>query len=106
MHDLLEKLQSEASAESAHKEWCDSQLKKSSLRLKHKKQKVSQVKAELEEITGQISTMADELSQLAADQEQLTKDMAEYTEIRTKEHKENVATIENAQFGQAAVKKA
>jgi hypothetical protein len=103
IEDLLARLKSEAAAEAEHKAWCDEQLREN----KHKRDKktiaVEKLTAKIQKLTGEIETMAEEIDILLKEQAEITKAMAEATEVRQKEKAENLATIEDAKAGSAAV---
>jgi len=106
IEDLISKLKEEASAEAAHKQWCDEQLKANKLKRNKKTTKVEELTAAIEELTEKIKQTGDTIDKLIAEQAELAKAMKEATAQREKEKAKNLDTIADAKAGIAAVKAA
>ena len=106
IEDLISKLKEEASAEAAHKQWCDEQLKANKLKRNKKTTKVEELTAAIEELIEKIKQTGDTIDKLIAEQAELAKAMKEATAQREKEKAQNLDTIADAKAGIAAVKAA
>lgn len=106
VEDLIAKLKAEASAEVAHKAWCDEQLKANKLKRSAKTTKVEELSAAIAELSEQIEEMGQKIETLVVEQADLAKAMKDATEVREKEKATNLDTIADAKAGSAAVKAA
>jgi len=106
IEDLIAKLKEEASAEAAHKQWCDEQLKANKLKRNKKTTKVDELTAAIEELTEKIKETGKTIDRLISEQAELAKAMKEATAQREKEKAKNLDTIADAKAGRAAVKAA
>jgi len=104
--DLIKKLKEEASAEAAHKQWCDKELKANKLKRNKKTTKVDELTAAIEELTEKIKETGSTIDRLIAEQAELAKAMKEATAQREREKAKNLDTIADAKAGRAAVKAA
>merc|ERR1719409_1874606 len=104
--DMIIKLTEEATEEAEHKGFCDTELTTNKQTRDFKTEQSNELNAEIEKLTADIAQYASQIADLAAAIEELDKAVAEATESRTAEKEKNMATIADAQAGQAAVAKA
>merc|ERR1719271_547791 len=104
--DLIVKLMEEATEESEHKGWCDTEMGTNKQTRENKADAVSTLMAESEELTAKISKLSDEIAELSDAIAEIDAAVAEATALRTKEKAKNAVTIEEAKVAQVAVAKA
>merc|ERR1719281_797628 len=104
--DLIVKLMEEATEESEHKGWCDTEMGTNKQTREDKADQVSTLTAESEELSAKISKLSEEMAALSDDIAAIDKAVAEATALRQKEKEKNTVTIEEAKVAQAAVAKA
>merc|ERR1719515_189795 len=104
--DLIVKLMEEATEESEHKGWCDTELGTNKQTREDKADQVSTLTAESEELSAKISKLSEEMAALSDDIAAIDKAVAEATALRQKEKEKNTVTIEEAKAAQDAVAKA
>merc|ERR1719281_2356958 len=100
---LITKLKEEAAAESAHKAWCDEELKQNKLTRDEKTQEVSMLNAKIDEINAAIDKLTADIQANEEAMAELDKTMKEATEVRTKEKAKNEETIADAKAALEAV---
>merc|ERR1719482_1370259 len=100
---LITKLKEEAAAESAHKAWCDEELKQNKLTRDEKTQEVNMLTAKVEEINAAIDKLQDDIASNEAAIAELDKTTKEATEVRQKEKAKNEETIADAKAALEAV---
>merc|ERR550514_533117 len=103
---LIVKLMEEATEESEHKGWCDTEMGTNKQTREDKADAVSTLTAESEELSAKISKLSEEMAALSDDIAAIDKAVAEATALRQKEKEKNTVTIEEAKVAQAAVAKA
>lgn len=104
--DLIVKLMEEATAETEHKGWCDTELTTNKQTRDAKSAEVAKLSAQAEELTSTIASLTDEIAALTEDISDLTNAMAKATTERAKSKSENAQTVKDAKDGQLAVTKA
>merc|ERR1719261_825864 len=104
--DLIVKLMDEATEESEHKGWCDTELGTNKQTREDKADAVSTLTAESEELEAKIAKLSEEMAALSDDIASIDKAVAEATALRQKEKEKNSVTIEEAKVAQDAVAKA
>jgi predicted nucleic acid-binding Zn-ribbon protein len=104
--DLIVKLMEEATEESEHKGWCDTEMGTNKQTREDKADQVSTLTAESEELSAKISKLSEEMAALSDDIAAIDRAVAEATALRQKEKEKNTVTIEEAKVAQAAVAKA
>merc|ERR1719486_1646190 len=104
--DMIIKLTEEATEEAEHKGFCDTELTTNKQTRDFKTEQSNELNAEIEKLTADIAQYAMQIADLAAAIEEIDKAVAEATETRVAEKEKNMATIADAQAGQAAVSKA
>merc|ERR1719313_1424224 len=101
--DLITKLKEEAAAESAHKAWCDEELKQNKLTRDEKTQEVSMLTAKIDEINAAIDKLTADIQSNEEAIAELDKTMKEATEVRQKEKAKNEETISDAKEALEAI---
>merc|ERR1719230_233387 len=104
--DMIVKLMEEATEESEHKGWCDTEMGTNKQTREDKADAVSTLMAESEELTAKISKLSDEIAELSDSIAEIDAAVADATALRTKEKAKNEVTIEEAKVAQVAVAKA
>merc|ERR1719482_2410460 len=77
--DMITKLKEEAAAESAHKAWCDEELKQNKLTRDEKTEEINMLTAKVEEINAAIDKLQDDIASNEAAIAELDKTMKEAT---------------------------
>jgi len=104
--DMIVKLMEEATEESEHKGWCDTEMGTNKQTREDKADSVSTLMAESEELDAKISKLSDEIAELSDAIAEIDAAVADATALRTKEKAKNAVTIEEAKVAQVAVAKA
>merc|ERR1719487_502500 len=104
--DLIVKLMEEATEESEHKGWCDTEMGTNKQTREDKADQVSTLTAESEELSAKISKLSEEMAALSDDIAAIDKAVSEATALRQKEKAKNAVTVEEAKVAQVAVAKA
>merc|ERR1719482_136858 len=100
---LITKLKEEAAAESAHKAWCDEELKNNKLTRDEKTEEVEMLNAKVDEINAAIDKLTADIQSNEEAMAELDKTMKEATEVRLKEKAKNEETIADAKAALEAV---
>jgi len=101
--DMITKLKEEAAAESAHKAWCDEELKQNKLTRDAKTEEVNMLTAKVDEINAAIDKLTADIASNEAAIAELDKTTKEATEVRQKEKAKNEETIADAKAALEAV---
>merc|ERR1719517_398108 len=104
--DLIVQLMEEATAETEHKGWCDTELTTNKQTRDKKTAEVEQLQTEIEDLTTAIAKLTEELATLAQEIKELQAAMAAATEERLASKAKNEQTIQEAKEAQAAVQHA
>merc|ERR1719463_61981 len=104
--DMIVKLMEEATEESEHKGWCDTEMGTNKQTREDKADAVSTLMAESEELTAKISKLSDDIAELSDAIAEIDAAVADATALRTKEKAKNAVTVEEAKVAQVAVAKA
>jgi len=104
--DLIVQLMEEATAETEHKGWCDSELATNKATRERKSEDVEALSAQIEELTAEIAQLGQDLSKLATEAKELEDAMAKATAIRTEAKATNEETIAEAKAAQTALEQA
>merc|ERR1719421_1224178 len=94
--DMIVKLMEEATEESEHKGWCDTEMSTNKQTREDKADQVSTLTAESEELTAKIEKLANEMAELSDAIAAIDAAVAEATELRTKEKAKNEVTVAEA----------
>merc|ERR1719375_244803 len=104
--DLIVKLMEEATEETEHKGWCDTEMTSNKQTREDKAEAVSTLTANGEELTAKISKLEQKMAELSDSIGEIDMAVAEATKLRTEEKAKNEVTIEEAKVAQVAVAKA
>merc|ERR1719217_1776587 len=104
--DMIIKLTEEVTEEAEHKGFCDTELTTNKQTRDFKTEQSSELNAEIEKLTADIAQYASQIAELSAAIEEIDTAVSEATATRAAEKEKNMATIADAQAGQAAVSKA
>jgi len=104
--DLIVQLMEEATSETEHKGWCDTELTTNKQTRDRKTADVASLTAEIEDLTAQIAQLTQDLATLAAEVKELEEAMAKATADRAASKKTNEQTINDAKAAQTAVEQA
>jgi len=102
---LIVKLMEEATAETEHKGWCDSELGKNKITRAAKSEEANKLAADVEDLTSDIAQLAQDIADLSAGMMELDKAMAAATEERQSSKAKNEATIQEAKDAQEALER-
>merc|ERR1719433_671845 len=104
--DLIFKLMEEATAETEHKGWCDTELATNKQTRDLKTEQVDKLTGEVEDLTSLIAQLTQEVADLSADVQELTAAMAQASADREASSQRNDQTIKEAKEAQAALTQA
>merc|ERR1719359_991625 len=101
--DLIWKLMEEATAETEHKGWCDSELGTNKITRETKTEQLNALVALEEETAATIAELTQRIEELTKAIAELTAQMAEATENRAASKAKNEETVADAKAAQEAV---
>merc|ERR1719215_1975058 len=104
--DLITRLMEEATEETEHKGWCDTELATNEQTRKEKTIAVETLHAEIDELEASITKLAEDIEALTEAVAELDAAMAKATKVREAEKATNAQTVEDAKEGQTAVAQA
>jgi DNA repair exonuclease SbcCD ATPase subunit len=104
--DLISKLMEEATSETEHKGWCDTELTTNTQTRNAKSEEIAKLNADVDELTSDIAQLTQDLEDLSAGVQELDSAMAKATSERSDSKAQNTQTIKEAKEAQAAVAKA
>jgi len=104
--DMIVKLMEEATEESEHKGWCDTEMSTNKQTREDKSDQVSTLTAESEELSAKIAKLGTEMAELSDAIAEIDAAVAEATAIRTAEKEKNAVTVQEAKEAQVAVAQA
>jgi len=104
--DLISTLTQEATEETEHKGWCDTELTTNKQTRDRKSADVNSLTAEIDELTASIAQLTQDLADLAQGMKELDEAMAKATEERAEAKEKNEQTVEEAKAAQNAVENA
>merc|ERR1719420_2640528 len=104
--DLIVKLMEEATEETEHKGWCDTEMGSNKQTREDKAEAVSTLTATGEELTAKIAKLTSKIAELSDSISEIDAAVAEATSLRETEKVKNAKTIEDAKVAQVAVAKA
>jgi len=104
--DLISKLMEEATSETEHKGWCDTELSTNKVTRDAKSSEISKLNADIEDLTAQIAQLGQDIEDLSSGVAELDAAMATATKERTEAKAKNAETVKEAKDAQAAVTQA
>jgi len=104
--DLIVKLMEEATAETEHKGWCDTELGTNKIMREERTADVNELSAQIEDLTAEIAQLTQDLADNAAAVKELEDAMAKATEDRLASKATNEQTVQEAKDAQSAVEDA
>lgn len=104
--DLISKLMEEATGETEHKGWCDTELSTNKVTRDAKSADISKLNAEVEDLTANIAELGQDIEDLNSGVAELDAAMATATKERTDSKAKNAETVKESKDAQAAVSSA
>merc|ERR1719359_2713473 len=104
--DLIVKLMEEATSETEHKGWCDTELTTNKQTRDKKTAEVNELESEIEDLTATIAELTQDIADLTAAVKELDAAMAKQTEERAAAKADNTQTIKDSKAAQVAVEQA
>merc|ERR1712194_935756 len=104
--DLITRLMEEATEETEHKGWCDTELSTNEQTRKEKTIAVETLHAEIDELEASITKLSEDIAALTEAVAELEAAMLKATKFRESEKAENLQTIEDSKEAQVAVAQA
>merc|ERR1719386_552256 len=98
--DLIVKLMEEATSETEHKGWCDTELGTNKIMREERTADVNELTAQIEDLTAEIAQLTQDIADLAAAVKELDAAMAKATEDRLASKAKNEQTIKEAKEAQ------
>jgi len=106
IRDMIIHLQEEATEETEHKGWCDTELATNKVTRDAKTEDVEKLTARRNKLTSRIAKLTQGIADLTEAIAEIDAAVAEATQLRNEEKEKNVATIKDAQEAQVAVSEA
>merc|ERR1719284_2202697 len=100
--DLISKLMEEATSETEHKGWCDTELTTNKQTRDKKTAEVNDLQSEIEDLTATIADLTQSIADLTAAIKELDAAMAKETEERAESKAKNTQTIKDAKAASVA----
>merc|ERR1719388_749067 len=104
--DLIVKLMEEATSETEHKGWCDTELTTNKQTRDKKSAEIAELESLIEDLTATIASLTQDIADLTAAVKELDAAMAKETEERTAAKAKNAETVKDAKAAQVAVEEA
>merc|ERR1719159_1319169 len=104
--ELIVKLMEEATSETEHKGWCDTELTTNKQTRDKKTAEVNELESNIEDLTATIAQLTQDIADLTAAVKELDAAMAKETEERTAAKAKNTETVKDAKAAQVAVEEA
>jgi len=104
--DLIVKLMEEATSETEHKGWCDTELTTNKQTRDKKTAEVNELESNIEDLTATISELTQDIADLTAAVKELDAAMAKESEERSEAKATNAETVKEAKAAQVAVEEA
>jgi predicted nucleic acid-binding Zn-ribbon protein len=104
--DLIVNLMEEATSETEHKGWCDSELVANKISRESRTADVNQLNADIEDLTAEIAQLTEDVAQLSKAIKELDEAMVTAQQDRASSKAANDQTTKEAQEAQSAVEEA
>jgi hypothetical protein len=104
--DMISKLMMEATEETEHKGWCDTEFTTNKQTRDRKTEAVEQLTAEKEDLTSTIAELTQDIEELTKAVAELDAAMADAAQERSEAKEKNEMTIKDAKAAQVAVEQA
>jgi uncharacterized protein YoxC len=104
--DLIVKLMEEATSETEHKGWCDTELTTNKQTRDKKTSEVNELESNIEDLTATIAELTQDIADLTAAVKELDAAMAKESEERSEAKATNTETVKEAKAAQVAVEEA
>merc|ERR1719231_805028 len=104
--DLMVKLMEEATSETEHKGWCDTELTTNKQTRDKKQVDIDELESNIEDLTATIAQLTQDIADLTAAVKELDAAMAKETEERNESKATNAQTVKDAKAAQVAVEQA
>jgi len=104
--DLISKLVQEATEETEHKGWCDTELTTNKQTRDKKTEQVNILTSDIEDLTANIAQLTQDIADLTSQLKELAQAMAEATDERSTSKAKNMQTIADSKAAQTAVEQA
>merc|ERR1719146_433666 len=101
--DLIVRLMEDATQESEHKGWCDTELGTNKQTREDKSEDVDMLVAKKDQLTADIAKLSDQIAAISDDIAEIDAAVAEATKVRGEEKAKNTQTVADAQEAQIAV---
>merc|ERR1719267_347340 len=99
--DLIVKLMEEATSETEHKGWCDTELTTNKQTRDKKTADINELNSDIEDHTATIAQLTQDIADLNAAVKELDAAMAKETEDRNESKAKNAQTVKDAKAAQA-----
>jgi len=106
IQELIDRLMTQATEESTHKGWCDTELATNEHTRKKKTQEIEQLRSEIEGLTASVAILGKEIATTSAQILEIESAVANRTDMRNAEKAENEKTVKEAKEAQVAVAEA
>merc|ERR1719331_189548 len=104
--DLMSKLVQEATSETEHKGWCDTELTTNKQTRDKKTADIDELDSNIEDLTATIAQLTQDIADLTAAVQELDAAVAKETQERNSAKATNTQTIKDAKAAQVAVEEA
>jgi len=104
--DLIVKLMEEATSETEHKGFCDTELTTNKQTRDKKTADINELNSDIEDLTATIAQLTQDIADLTAAVKELDSAMAKETEERNENKASNAQTVKDAKAAQVAVEQA
>eukprot|EP00928_Gymnodinium_smaydae_P004448 TRINITY_DN1150_c1_g1_i1.p1 TRINITY_DN1150_c1_g1~~TRINITY_DN1150_c1_g1_i1.p1 ORF type:complete len:693 (-),score=240.38 TRINITY_DN1150_c1_g1_i1:73-2151(-) len=104
--DLISQLMEEATRETEHKGWCDTELANNKLTREARTEDVDSLSADVEGLTAEIAQLSQDTEELTSAVQELDAAMAKQNEERSTTKAANAQTVKEAKDAQVAVQEA
>jgi len=106
IQDLITKLMQQATEETEHKGWCDTELGTNAQTRETKTKKVETLHAEIDQLDASTAKLGEDIAKLSSEVAELDAALVEATKNRAEEKETNQQTIKDANTAQVAVAQA